>query len=325
MGCPDEGRTTRLARMRAIHITETGGPDVLHVTDIERPSPGAGELLIEVAAAGVNFIDTYQRGGLYPMELPFTPGLECAGIVVEVGDGVDGFAIGDRVAASAGGGSYAEYRVVSVETAIPVPDAVELETAAAVLLQGMTAHYLAVDTYPLAAGDHCLVHAAAGGTGRLLVQMAKMAGATVWATVGTQEKAELARSAGADHAILYREVDFADEIRRISGEEKPLDVVYDGVGAAMFDASLGLLRKRGLMATFGNASGPVDPISPLALSAGGSLFLTRPTLFDYIATREELLARAGAVFAMIADGSLDVRIDTTYPLDAAADAHRHLE
>jgi NADPH2:quinone reductase len=311
--------------MRAIHITSTGGPEVLTLSDIERPSPSDGEMLVQVAAAGVNFIDTYQRGGLYPMDMPFTPGLECAGTVVEVGAGVTEFAVGDRVAASEGGGSYAEFRIVSERVAIPVPDDVTLETAAAVLLQGMTAHYLAHDTYPLGPGDQCLIHAAAGGTGRLLVQMAKNAGATVWGTVGNEEKAELARSAGADHTILYREVDFADEIRRISGVEKPLDVVYDGVGAAVFHDSLGLLRLRGLMATFGNASGPVAPVSPLALSAGGSLFLTRPTLFHYVSTREELLARAGAVLGMVADGSIEVRIDTMYGLDDADEAHRHLE
>ena len=311
--------------MRAVQIKEAGGPEALEIVEIERPSPGDGEVLIEVAAAGVNFIDTYQRSGLYPMEFPFSPGLECAGTVAELGDGVSTFAVGDRVAVAEGAGSYAEFRVASESRCVQVPEGVSFDQAAASMLQAMTAHYLAVDTYPLAPGDKCLIHAAAGGTGRLLVQLAKTAGAEVFATVGSAPKAELAASAGADHVINYSEKDFADEIRSIAGVDRPLDVVYDGVGASVFDQSLGLLRPRGLMATFGNASGPVDPVPPLALMSGGSLFLTRPSLFDYVATTEQLRTKAQAVFGSISSGELEIRIDTVFDLEQAADSHRHLE
>jgi len=311
--------------MRAIQITETGGPEVLTIADVPAPEPGPGEVQINVAAAGVNFIDTYQRGGLYPMELPFIAGLECAGTVSAIGEGVDGFSIGDRVAVAQGSGSYAEYRLAPADRTVAVPDDVTVEQATAAMVQGMTAHYLAVDTYPLAPGDRCLVHAGAGGTGRLLIQLAKRAGAEVFTTVGTAEKATIATGLGADHVINYNQANFADEIRRITGETKPLDVVYDGVGASVFDDSLGLLRTRGLMATFGNASGPVPPVSPLALSTGGSLFLTRPTLFDYIGTREELVARANAIFSLIGSGDLDILVGATYPLENAAQAHVDLE
>lgn len=311
--------------MRAIQVLEAGGPEALVLSTIDSPNPEPGQVLIKVGVAGVNFIDTYQRGGLYPMEFPFTPGLECAGTVTEIGPDVTALSVGDRVAIAEGGGSYAEFRSAPADRCVQIPDGVSFEQAAASMIQGLTAHYLAVDTYPLAAGDRCLIHAAAGGTGRLLVQLAKAAGAEVFATVGSPAKAEIASSAGADHVIDYTEVDFADEIRSITGTDRPLDVVYDGVGASVFEESMGLLRTRGLMATFGNASGPVEPVSPLDLMRGGSLFLTRPTLFDYISTPEELSDRAGAIFAMIASGNLEIRIDTTFPLEEAAAAHIHLE
>ena len=311
--------------MRAVQIHQPGGPEVLAISDVDTPTPSGNEILIEVKAAGVNFIDTYQRSGLYPMEFPFVPGLECAGVVIGLGDEVTTFSVGDRVAVGQGDGSYAEQRTAPAERVVALPDAVSFDHAAASMIQALTAHYLTVDTYPLRPGDRCLIHAGAGGTGRLLIQMAKHAGAEVFTTVGTPAKAELAASAGADHVINYNETDFAAEVRARAGTERPLDVVYDGVGASVFEASLGLLRKRGLMATFGNASGPVPPVSPLALMSGGSLFLTRPTLFDYTETRDDLVDRAAAVFGRIADGSLDIRIDSKYPLEAAAQSHVDLE
>jgi len=311
--------------MRAVQIFEPGGPDVLKVGEVDRPDPASGEILIEVRAAGVNFIDTYQRSGLYPMEFPFVPGLECAGTVAAVGEGVTLHAVGDRVAVGQGGGSYAEYRVAPAERTVAIPDGVSFEQAAASMVQAMTAHYLATDTYALRAGDRCLIHAGAGGTGRLLIQIAKQVGAEVFTTVGTDEKGALAAEAGADHVINYATDDFASKIRSIAGSERPLDVVYDGVGASVFDDSLGLLRPRGLMATFGNASGPVPPVPPLTLMSGGSLFLTRPTLFDYIATREDLVARSSDVFARIAGGALEIRIAATYPLEDATQSHLDLE
>lgn len=311
--------------MRAIQVLEAGGPEALVLSTIDQPTAGPGQVVIEVAVAGVNFIDTYQRGGLYPMDFPFTPGLECAGTVTEIGPDVTTLSVGDRVAVAEGAGSYAELRTATADRCVPVPEGVSFDQAAASMIQGLTAHYLAVDTYPLASGDRCLIHAAAGGTGRLLVQLAKAAGAEVFATVGSPAKAEIASSAGADHVIDYTEVEFATEIRSISGTDRPLDVVYDGVGASVFEDSMGLLRTRGLMATFGNASGPVEPVSPLDLMRGGSLFLTRPTLFDYISTPEELQARASAIFSMISAGNLEIRIDTTFSLEDAAAAHVHLE
>lgn len=311
--------------MRAIQITEIGGPEVLQLSEIPTPEPGPGDVRIRVEAAGVNFIDTYQRGGLYPVELPLVLGLECAGTVDAVGPDVEDLEVGARVAIAQGGGSYAEHRIAPADRCVAIPDGVDAVVATASMVQGLTAHYLAHDTYPLRAGDRCLVHAAAGGTGRLLVQLAKAAGAEVFATVGSTEKAALASAAGADHVIDYTTTDFGDAIREICDDERPLDVVYDGVGASVFDTSLALLRKRGLMATFGNASGPVPPVSPLTLSSGGSLFLTRPTLFDYIATTEELRARANDLFGRIQSGTLEVRIDTTYPLEDARAAHEHIE
>ena len=311
--------------MRAIQIDEAGGPDVLAASEIAVPAVGDGHVLVEVAAVGVNFIDTYHRSGLYPVDFPATLGSECSGTIIELGAGVTDFAVGDRVATCEAAGAYAQFCTVDARRCVPVPDDVSFDDAAAAMIQGMTAHYLATDTYPLTPRDRCLIHAGAGGTGRLLVQLAKAAGAEVFATVGSAAKAELAATAGADHVIDYSNKDFVEEIRSITREDRPLDVVYDGVGASVFEQSMGLLRVRGLMATFGNASGAVEPVSPLDLMRGGSLFLTRPTLFDYIGTRDELLARANAVFSMITSGDLEIRIDTTFPLEDAKAAHEHLE
>ena len=309
--------------MRAIQFSETGGPDVLGLVDVADPDPAPGELVVRIAAAGVNFIDTYHRSGLYPVPLPYICGLEGAGDVVAVGEGVDQL-IGDRVAWATVPGSYAELVKVPARAAVPVPVAVDIDSAAAALLQGMTAHYLTTDTFPLAEGHRCLVHAGAGGVGLLLIQIAKHLGAEVFTTVGSEWKAELTRDAGADHTIIYRDVDFAEAVRTIAGD-RPIDVVYDGVGASTFEQSLGLLRRRGTMVTYGNASGPVPPISPLVLSANGSLFLTRPTLADYTAAPGELQRRAADIFGWITDGVLSLRIGLTLPLDQAAEAHRQLE
>jgi NADPH2:quinone reductase len=308
--------------MKAIQVTETGGPDVLVWTEVPDPTPGEGQVVVEVGAAGLNYIDTYHRTGLYEAPLPFTPGMEGAGTVVAVGDGVDSLTVGDTVAWTSNLGSYAELVAMPADTVVPVPANVGMETAAAVMLQGMTAHYLVTDTHHLAAGQKCLIHAGAGGVGLLLIQMAKLKGATVFTTVGSGEKADLALRAGADHVILYRDVDFGDEVERIAGE-RALDVVYDGVGQSTFRRGLDLLKPRGMMATFGNASGPPEPISPLELAP--SLFLTRPSLFHYIADRSELMARADELFSWIGDGKLKVRIGTRMPLEEAAKAHKMLE
>lgn len=310
--------------MWGIQIDRTGGPEELQWRELPEPEAGPGRIVVDVAAAGVNFIDTYQRSGLYPVALPYTLGMEAAGTVVAIGDDVAGVSVGDRVAWSSNPGSYAERVAVPAGAAVRVPDGVDLEIAAAIPLQGMTAHYLATDTFPLAPGHRCLVHAGAGGVGLLLIQIAKRLGAEVFTTVGSPEKAELATAAGADHTILYRDVDFAEAITEIAGE-RPLDVVYDGVGRSVFTQSLGLLRRRGMMVTFGNASGPVEPVSPLVLSQNGSLFLTRPTLVDYVAERADLERRAADLFAWIAAGELDVRIGARFPLAEAAEAHRALE
>lgn len=308
--------------MKAIQISQTGGPEVLQWTDVADPVPDSEQVVVEVAAAGLNYIDTYHRSGLYSMELPFTPGLEGAGTVTAVGSDVSGVAVGDSVAWSANIGTYAEYVALPVASVVPVPDGVALDDAAAVMLQGMTAHYLATDTFPLRQGHRCLIHAGAGGVGLLLIQMAKMMGAEVFTTVGTPAKAELAAGAGADHVILYRDVDFGEEVEEIAGE-RALDVVYDGVGQSVFRRSLDLLKPRGTMATFGNASGPPGPISPLDLAP--SLYLTRPSLFHYIATREELLRRSGDLFGWMAEGRLHVRIGERIPLAEARRAHELLE
>ncbi len=313
--------------MFAIRVHEHGGPEALVGEEVPDPLAGPGEVVVAVEAVGVNFIDVYQRSGLYPVERPFVLGQEAAGTVESVGDGVTEVAVGDRVAWAGPMGAYAQRCALPAEKAVRVPDGVAPEVAAAAMLQGMTAHYLVTDTFPLAAGHRCLVHAAAGGVGLLLVQLAKAAGAEVFATVGSPAKAELARAAGADHVLPYADDDgrdFGALVEDVAGP-RPLDVVYDGVGAATFDTGLGLLRRRGTMVTFGNASGPVDPVPPLRLSQGGSLHLTRPVLGDYTATREELVARAGAVLGAVAAGRLDVRVGARFPLAEAADAHRLLE
>ena len=310
--------------MRGISITSVGGPEVLGWATLDDPTPGPNDLVVELHAAGLNYIDTYHRSGLYPMKLPLTPGMEGAGVVVATGPTCKRFQVGDRVAWSAALGSYAELVRVPEDSAVLVPDGVDLELAAAVMLQGMTAHYLVTDTFPLGAGHRCLIHAGAGGTGLLLIQMAKHLGAEVFTTVGSPDKVDLVRTAGADHVILYRDQDFGTAIEQIAGP-RAIDVVYDGVGKSVFDRSLDVLRPRGMMVTFGNASGPADPVSPLRLMQSGSLFLTRPNLTHYIATRAEFERRAGDLFAWIADGWLDIRIGARVPLSDAAGAHRLLE
>lgn len=310
--------------MHAIRIDEHGDADVLRWREVPVPAPAAGELLVRVEAAGVNYIDTYHRSGLYPVTLPLTPGLEGAGVVDAVGAAVDGFDVGVRVTWSNAMGSYAEYVVVPADQAVLVPEGLESETAAAAMLQGMTAHYLANDTFPLGKGHRCLIHAGAGGVGLLLIQMAKAAGAQVFTTVSTAEKAELAAAAGADHVIRYTEHDFGDRIEEIAGI-RALDVVYDGIGRTTFGRGLEMLRKRGTMVLFGQSSGVVEPVDPGLLARNGSLYLTRPTLFDYIATRGDLEARAGAVLGAAVAGRLDVRIGRRWPMAEAANAHRALE
>lgn len=311
----------------AIVITETGGPDVLEIaaSPIERPGPD--DLLVAVHAAGVNFIDTYHRSGLYAVPLPFTPGGEGSGTVVAVGTGVSAFAIGDRVAWVGGSRSYASHATIPASVAFPVPEGIDLDIVAALPLQGLTAHYLIDSVYPLGPGDTCLIHAAAGGTGRLMVQMAKLRGATVIATAGGAEKTEIAASAGADHVIDYTQHRPTDgliaAIEAIVGPNG-VDVVYDGVGAATFDAGLAVLRPRGTMATFGNASGPVEPVAPLALMPK-SLVLTRPSLISFIADPDERDRRWNEIIGWVADGALDVRIGMRAPLADAAEVHRALE
>jgi len=310
--------------MKAIRIDGFGGPEALRLAEVPDPSPGPGEIVVRLAAAGLNFIDVYHRTGLYPNALPLVPGMEGAGTVEAAGPGVTLFRAGDRVGWSTVLGSYAERVRVPADRAVAVPAGMEAETAAAVLLQGMTAHYLCHDTYPLGPGRTCLVHAAAGGVGLLLVQMAKRLGAGVFGTVGTEEKAALAREAGADEVVLYAEEDFLEAVRRLTGG-RGVDVVYDSVGRATADKSLDCLAPRGMMVFYGNASGPVPPVDPLVLSRKGSLFLTRPTLMHHVADRASLEARAGAVLADVAASRLRVRIDRRFPLAEAAEAHRALE
>lgn len=309
--------------MQAIVITANGGPEVL--VPAERPAPTAadGQLLVEVAASGVNYIDTYFRTGAYPVELPYVPGQEGVGHVRAVGPGVDEFSIGDRVAWCACPGSYAEQVVVPASVAVAVPEGVPDAEAASTLLQGMTAHYLMTSTYRVEPGDTVLVHAGAGGVGLLLTQLARNAGATVITTVSTDAKDELSRTAGATHVLRYTE-DIASRVREITGGQG-VAAVYDGVGAGTFDASLAALRIRGTLALFGAASGPVPPVDPQRLNSAGSVFLTRPTLVHYLRNREELLWRAGAVFGAMAEGSLHVRVGGTYALADAAQAHRDLQ
>jgi NADPH2:quinone reductase len=314
-----------MRRMRAIQITETGGPDVLTHTELPDPTAGPVALLVEVAAAGVNYIDTYHRAGVYPVRLPFVPGLEGVGRVRELGEGVSGVAVGDRVAWAESRGSYAELVVVAADGAVPVPDALSDEVAVGALLQGMTAHALAHDVYPVQRGDDVLVHAAAGGLGLLLTQLATARGARVIGTVSSAEKEELARGAGAAEVVRYTEVDdVAGAVRALTGGTG-VAVAYDSVGATTFDASLASLRRRGMLVLCGASSGPVPALDPQRLNAAGSVYLTRPKLFDYIATPDELRTRAAAVYGAVADGSLDVRIGGRYPLALARQAHTDLQ
>jgi NADPH:quinone reductase len=310
--------------MKAVYIEQTGGPEALQFGEQPKPEAAAGQALVKIVASGVNFIDTYHRTGLYKLPMPAILGSEGAGTVEAVGEGVTTVKVGDRVAWAMTRGSYAEYAAVPEAQLIKIPESVSFNDAAAAMLQGMTAHYLTQTTYPLKAGHVALVHAAAGGTGRLIVQMAKMAGARVIATAGSAEKAKIAHEAGADETVLYREQDFAEESRRMTGG-KGVDVVYDSVGKDTFDKSIDSLKPRGMMVSFGNASGPVPAVLPLLLSQKGSLFLTRPSLGNYIATRAELEKRAGDIFQWIADKKLVLRIERVYPLAEAAQAHRDLE
>ncbi len=310
--------------MKAIQVFETGGPEKMQLADVPRPVPGPGQALVRIAAAGVNFIDIYFRTGLYKSDLPVALGSEAAGTVEAVGAGVTEVAPGDRVAYAMVRGSYAQYAVAPAWQLVKLPDNLDFQSAAAAMLQGMTAHYLTHSTYALKPGDTCLVHAAAGGAGGLTVQMARMRGARVFGTVSTEEKARVAREAGAHEAILYTTRDFEAEVKRLT-EGRGVDVVYDSVGAATFDKSLNSIRPRGLMALFGQSSGPVPPFDPTILNARGSLFLTRPSLGHYCQTREELLWRAGDVLGWVASGALKLRIGGTYALADAARAHRDLE
>jgi len=309
--------------VRAVVVEEYGGPEVLQVRDRDRPEPAAGQLLVELAAAGVNYMDLYGRQGTRPYagDLPFVPGGEGAGTVAQVGPDVHGVNVGDRVAWAGVPGSYAEQVLVPAERAVPVPAGVELQTAAAVMLQGITAHYLSHSTYPVQPGDVVVVHAAAGGVGLLLTQLVKRRGGTVIATTSTRDKAELARQAGADVVAAYD--GFVDAVRGAS-DGSGAAVVYDGVGASTFDDGLRCLRLRGLMVLYGAASGPVSAFDTARLAGAGSLYLTRPTMGGYIATREELLSRTDELFAWVAPGELDVRIGGTYPLAEAATAHADL-
>lgn len=309
--------------MHAIRIARLGGPEVLEPVELPDPEPGEGEALVELAAVGVNYIDTYFREGIYPATLPLVPGLEGAGTVRAVGPGVTTVAPGDRVAWTDTLGSYATLVAVPAAELVTVPDGIDLETATAVVLQGMTAHYLVHDTHPVAPGESVLVHAAAGGTGLLLCQMARAAGARVIATTSSEEKDALAREAGAHETLRYSD-DLAERVRALTDGEG-VAVVYDGVGAATFDASLASLRIRGLLALYGAASGPVPPVDPQRLNSGGSLYLTRPSLHWHVRTPEQLAARAGVVFSAVAAGDLSVRVGGRYPLDAAPDAHRDLQ
>jgi NADPH2:quinone reductase len=310
--------------MRAIVVTAHGGPEVLAVEDRPDPEPRAGQLLIDLTAAGVNFMDVYQRKGQAPYNAPppLVPGAEGAGTVTAIGPGADRFAVGDRVAWAGPGASYAEQVVIPAELAVDVPDGVDLEVAAAVMMQGMTAHYLCHSTYPVAEDDAIVVHSAAGGVGRLLIQMVKMRGGTVIATTSSEEKAELAREAGADYVATYD--DFCDVARQVT-DGAGAAAVYDGVGAATFDSSLAALRPRGYLVSYGASSGPVPPFDLRRLSVGGSLFVTRPTGLDYFFRREELEARSGDLFCWIADGRLTVLMGGRYAFTEAAQAHADLE
>jgi NADPH:quinone reductase len=310
--------------MKAIRVHRTGGPEVLQLEEVAEPSPGRGEAVVRLEATGVNFIEVYQRTGLYRTALPFTPGTEGAGRVVAVGEGVGSIRLGDRVASTNLMGSYAELARVAAERLVAIPDSVDTSVAGAVLLQGLTAHYLATSTYPVSKGSWCLVHAAAGGVGLLLCQIARARGGRVIGTVSTVEKAELARGAGAEEVVIYTQQDFVTETRRFTSG-RGVAVVYDSVGQSTFEGSLNCLSPRGMLVLFGQSSGPVGPVDPQLLNSKGSLFLTRPTLGHYVATREELLSRAQDLFQWIENGKLAVRIDRSYRLSDAGAAHRALE
>jgi NADPH2:quinone reductase len=310
--------------MKAIQVRARGGPEQLRLADLPVPEPGPHQARVRVHAIGVNFIDVYYRTGLYPAQLPLVPGMEGAGTVDAVGAGVAEARVGDRVAWAGQMGSYAEYVLVDAWRLVPIPSNLDDRSAAALMLQGMTAHYLSHSTYRIEDGDWVLIHAGAGGVGLLLTQMAKSLGARVITTVSTDEKARLSREAGADHVVLYTQSDFAAETRRLTDGEG-VAAVYDSVGKTTFDKSLDSLRVRGYMVLFGSSSGPVPPVDTQTLNAKGSLFLTRPTLRDYTRTRDELLSRAGAVMAAVASGTLKLRIEHTFALDEAERAHRELE
>ncbi|MCH8127256.1 quinone oxidoreductase [candidate division KSB1 bacterium] len=310
--------------MKAIQITKHGGSEAMEYKDVPTPDPGTDEVLLKLGACGVNFIDVYQRTGLYPVNLPYILGLEGAGSVEQIGNDVSSFSIGDSVAFTGAAGAYAEYVVVPAGKLVRLPQEIDFRSAAAVMLQGMTAHYLAFSTYPLKSGDTCLVHAAAGGVGLLLVQMAKQCGARVFGTVSTEEKAALARSAGADEVILYTQKDFEQDVKSLT-DGKGVNVVYDSVGKDTFEKSLNCLSLQGYLVLYGQSSGPVPPFDPAILNTKGSLFLTRPSLFHYIADRASLEKRAEEVLDWVAKGQLNLRIEHVFPLAEAADAHSSLE
>lgn len=310
--------------MKQIQVVEPGGPEQMQVVEVAKPTPGPGAVVVALEASGVNFLDVYFRSGLYQSERPILIGSEGAGVIDSVGTGVTEVSVGDRVAYTMARGSYAEYAVVPAAQIVKIPDAVDSATAAAVMLQGTTAHYLTRSTFPLEAHHTCLVHAAAGGAGGLIVQLAKAQGARVIGTVSTAAKAAAVRDLGADDTIIYTEQDFETEVRRIT-DGRGVDVVYDSVGQTTFDKGLKVLRPRGMMVLFGQSSGPVAPFDPNRLNGAGSLFLTRPSLGFYLATPEELRWRVGEVMALVSSGALQVRVSATYPLDDAGQAHRDLE
>jgi NADPH:quinone reductase len=312
------------ATMKAIQVKQVGGPEAMEVVDLPVPQPKPNEAAVKLAASGVNFIDVYYREGRYKAALPFVLGQEGAGVVTAVGNDVRSVKAGDRVAYCGQLGAYAEYAAVPADRLVPIPTGVGDQQAAAAMLQGMTAHYLSHSTYPLKKGETALIHAAAGGVGLLLVQMAHQIGARVIGTVSTEEKAKLARAAGADDIILYTQADFESETKRLTNG-KGADVVYDSVGKTTFEKGLNVLRPRGMMVLFGGSSGAVPPFDPIVLTQKGSLYLTRPSLTNYIATREELTARSGAVFGLLATGNLKLRVEQTYPLAEVQRAHRDLE
>ncbi|MDQ2899295.1 MAG: quinone oxidoreductase [Acidobacteriota bacterium] len=310
--------------MKIIQVAQTGGPDQMKLVDVPTPTPGPGQTLVKIAASGVNFVDVYFRTGLYKADVPITLGQEAAGVVEAVGPDVTEVKKGDRVAYAMNRGAYAEYAVVPAKVLVQIPEGIDFQTAAAAMLQGMTAHYLTHSTFPLKSGDTCLIHAAAGGVGRLAVQMAKMLGARVFGTVSTEEKAALTREAGCDEVIFYTRQDFETEVRFLT-DNRGVDVIYDSVGAPTFLKGLNCIRPRGMMVLFGQSGGAVAPFDPNILNGKGSLFLTRPSLAHHCANREELLWRAGDVLNWIASGKLKLRIEGTYPLAEAASAHRDLE